>query len=81
MHYSGKEIFKYPEGLDNLKKAFKDRFPQLTAEIDLYYSHIARAGKAMNENMLFINLKPKWIANILNKWTNADYYYYEDKSV
>jgi hypothetical protein len=27
MHYSGKEIFKYPEGLDNLQKAFKDRFP------------------------------------------------------
>jgi hypothetical protein len=35
----------------------------------------------MNENMLLINLKPKWIATLLNKWTNADYYYYEDKSV
>jgi len=46
MYFKDQEPFKFPEGKENLKKAFKDRFPNLTAKIDTYYSHVDRATRA-----------------------------------
>jgi hypothetical protein len=81
MHFPGKETFKFPEGKENIKKAFKTRFPNLTAEIDVYYNHIERAAKAFTQKFIFHNITPRWVGALLNYLTNRDYYFYEDKSV
>jgi hypothetical protein len=81
MHFKGEQPFKFPEGVENIKQAFKDRFPNLTEEIDTYYSHIDRAMHAFTQKFIFHNITPRWVGSLLNWLTNRDYYYYEDKTV
>jgi len=66
--------------MEPLQKAFKDRFPELHTEIDLYYEHIARAGTSLIQKFIFSNFTPKWFGALLNKFCNKDYFYYEDKT-
>jgi hypothetical protein len=46
MHIGDKEVFKYPEGKENIRASFKQRWPKHHTKIDTYFDHINRAFKA-----------------------------------
>jgi len=81
MHFKGQETFKFPAGVENIKKAFKDRFPELIAEIDVYYHHVERAAHVFKQKFIFHNITPRWVGALLQKIANREYNFYEDKTV